>query len=622
MVENDSAVIVDLPKNTSASWVKIRLSADQVYRVSSDTAIDVLDPAGVALDPLKAIRQIPGQPAVLSRVYYIFTQKNGEHSFRVRRRGRASRGVFQIQRVEGATRARPLDLTSAAMPESSAIDLQAKPDHPGYLLNTTAAESFLAVVQQGMSFSARERHCCFLNVRDGTFANISGPSGLDVPDDGRGVALVDWDLDGDLDLWISNRSGPQVRMFRNDLETPNQFVAVKLQGDTCNRDAIGARLELHLKGESVPLLRTLRAGDGFLSQSSKWIHFGLGETAKIDRLVVKWPGGVDEEFRDLTADRRYRIVQGAGRPERWQPPERTIAIAPSAWKKPSTTSTIHLVSADWLDVPTLPYQTFDGQTRQVAIGSPAKPGSPVLLNLWASWCRPCVEELTELSKRREEIRETGLRVVALSVETLMAEDGSGSAAAKALADRIDLSLETGSPETGPFDVGLAEAAVPAKLQILNNLLFDLHQPLPVPSSFLIDRQGRLVAIYKGPVGLDKVFDDLATVDLGAENARLASLPFAGRWIAGPQRLHPIALALPLARRGYAADAAAIYERHEAIMSGHTEAARLLLDIGVAYESAGDAPQAVDYYRRALEKARVMGNRQLAEEIAKRLRRRE
>lgn len=154
LVENDSAVIVDLPKNTSASWVKIRLSADQVYRVSSDTAIDVLDPAGVALDPLKAIRQIPGQPAVLSRVYYIFTQKNGEHSFRVRRRGRASRGVFRIRPIDGATRARPHELTLSAMPDSPAIDLEAKSDHPGYLLNTTAAESFLAVsAKEGVTYS-------------------------------------------------------------------------------------------------------------------------------------------------------------------------------------------------------------------------------------------------------------------------------------------------------------------------------------------------------------------------------------------------------------------------------------------------------------------------------------
>lgn len=481
----------------------------------------------------------------------------------------------------------------------------------------SAAESFLAVVQQGKSFSARERHCCFLNARDGTFANISGPSGLDVRDDGRGVALVDWDLDGDLDLWISNRSAPQVRMFRNDLKTANHFVAIKLQGTTCNRDAIGARVEVYLQGEKIPLLRTLRAGDGFLSQSSKWVHFGLGEAAKIDRLMVKWPGGVAEEFRGMALDRRYRIVEGSGRPESWKPPERTITIAPRAWEKPSTTSTVQLVSADWLDVPTLPYRTFDGQSHQVSIGSPAKPQAPILLNLWASWCRPCVEELTELAKRREEISEKGLRVVALSVETLMAEDGSGSEAAKALVERIGLSLETGL-----IDVGLAEAALPAKLQILNNLLFDLHQPLPVPSSILIDRQGRLVALYKGPVGLDKVFDDLATVALGAENARLASLPFAGRWIAGPKHLHPIRLALPLAREGFCEDAIAILDRNKTLVLGHEEATRLLMEIGAAYENAGEKKQAITYYRRALEKARGLGNRRLAEEIAKRLRERE
>ena len=174
-------------------------------------------------------------------------------------------------------------------------------------------------------------------------------------------------------------------------------------------------------------------------------------------------------------------------------------------------------------------------------------------------------------------------------------------------------------ETGSFNAGLADAAVPAKLQILNNVLFDLHQPLPVPTSILIDGQGRLVALYKGHVGLDQVLDDLATVNLGPRNALLASLPFAGHWIAGTQRLHPIALALPLASRGYAADAAAIYERHQAMMSGQAEVPRLLMDIGAAYESSGDDARAVDFYRRALEKARALGNRRIVEETAKRLR---
>nr|NIP93013.1 CRTAC1 family protein [Akkermansiaceae bacterium]NIV25480.1 hypothetical protein [Gemmatimonadota bacterium] len=153
-----------------------------------------------------------------------------------------------------------------------------------------SATSFLDVVKSGKSFSGRERHCVFLNLQNGRFADTSALSGVDLPDDGRGVGLVDWNHDGRVDLCLANRNGPQLRLLQNDFASPGHFLALRLQGTSANRDAIGARVELHLEGAATPLLRTVRAGDAFLSQSTKWLHFGLGETTAIDRLVVHWPG--------------------------------------------------------------------------------------------------------------------------------------------------------------------------------------------------------------------------------------------------------------------------------------------------------------------------------------------
>ncbi len=86
----------------------------------------------------------------------------------------------------------------------------------------------------------------------GRFANISAVSGLDFPDDGRAVALVDWDHDGDLDMWLSNRNAPRLRLMRNDTPTGNHYLALRLVGNgtTTNRDAIGARVEVVLGGGS------------------------------------------------------------------------------------------------------------------------------------------------------------------------------------------------------------------------------------------------------------------------------------------------------------------------------------------------------------------------------------
>jgi len=168
------------------------------------------------------------------------------------------------------------------------------------------------LLHEDRSFSGRERHCAFLNLGgpEAGFATASAVTGFDFPEDGRGLATVDWDFDGDLDVWLTNRTAPRVRFLKNSVEA-RPFVAFKLRGDglRTNRDAIGARLELHLRGAgAAPVrLRTLRGGEGFLSQSSNWIHFGLGDASGIEKLVVRWPGGEAEEVRGLEAGRFYRI---------------------------------------------------------------------------------------------------------------------------------------------------------------------------------------------------------------------------------------------------------------------------------------------------------------------------
>ena len=123
------------------------------------------------------------------------------------------------------------------------------------------------MVRNGRSFSGHERHCAFLNLGQGKFADISSVCGVDLPEDGRALVHCDWDFDGDLDLWIANRSGPQVRFLRNDLETSHHFLKIRLEGKDANRDAIGTRVEVTLSdpqagsGKST-LIKTLRADWG------------------------------------------------------------------------------------------------------------------------------------------------------------------------------------------------------------------------------------------------------------------------------------------------------------------------------------------------------------------------
>ena len=358
------------------------------------------------------------------------------------------------------------------------------------------------MMRQGRSFSGRERNCCFLNtqgqpIAEGRFANVSAISGLDFPDDGRAMAILDWDLDGDLDVWFSNRNAPRLRLMRNESVRQNHFIAFQLigNGKTVNRDAIGARIEVFLTNDpkqqgSHRLVKSLRAGEAFLTQSSKWVHFGLGNSKSIEKIVVHWPDGQRESFDSVEADRRYRISQSNGI-EEWQAPARTIALSPGkpqVVRGPSE-SRIALISP--LPMPQISYRDFGGERKKLPIGK-----RPFLLNLWASWCKPCWAELQELSGRYEDIQNAGLNVFALSVDGL-GDDRSNPNDAVAAISAMNL----------PFANGLATEELIKRVQFFHDQVVHSREAIPVPTSILFDADGRLTTIYKGPLSIDDLLLD-------------------------------------------------------------------------------------------------------------------
>lgn len=122
---------------------------------------------------------------------------------------------------------------------------------------------------------------------------------------GRGSACADIDGDGDLDI-VATASGGPARLLRNDQQSGHHWLRLKLVGKSPNTAAIGALVELH-QGQLVQR-RLVNPTRSYLSQCELPVTFGLGESEKYEKVVIRWPTGDKQELTDLKADQMH-VVQ-------------------------------------------------------------------------------------------------------------------------------------------------------------------------------------------------------------------------------------------------------------------------------------------------------------------------
>src|SRR5450631_690557 len=151
----------------------------------------------------------------------------------------------------------------------------------------------------------------FLNGGKGTFVDVAAAigGGFSQPKVGRGLAYGDFDRDGDLDLLITTNNGPAY-LYRNDQLSGNHSIRFRLVGTNSNRDAIGAMLRVFAGG--LTQSRLVKGGSSYLSQSELPVTFGLEKRDRIDRVVIEWPSGRTEEYKNLAAGRCYECTEGKG----------------------------------------------------------------------------------------------------------------------------------------------------------------------------------------------------------------------------------------------------------------------------------------------------------------------
>jgi len=144
------------------------------------------------------------------------------------------------------------------------------------------------------------RNYLFRNKGGLQFENVSEAWGFADSTFSNGAAIADFDNDGDVDLVINNLD-QEALLYENETDKKNNYLRIKLEGPEKNRDGIGAKLSLYYDGKLQQYFqqKTVR---GYLSCNEPTVHFGVGQTSRIDSVVIIWPDGKESLLKDVSTN--------------------------------------------------------------------------------------------------------------------------------------------------------------------------------------------------------------------------------------------------------------------------------------------------------------------------------
>jgi RNA polymerase sigma factor (sigma-70 family) len=159
-----------------------------------------------------------------------------------------------------------------------------------------------------------QRPVLLRNVGKGKFVDVSAKAGVYFQQEhnARGVAFLDFDNDGRLDLIISHVNEPVVILRNQTLEKDHHWIGFELIGKN-RRDVVGAKVLVET--DSRTQTSFAQSGASYASSSDRRHLFGLGKTEKVKHIRVIWPGGQQQQWDGLAVDRYWRLTEGEGAEE-------------------------------------------------------------------------------------------------------------------------------------------------------------------------------------------------------------------------------------------------------------------------------------------------------------------
>lgn len=160
--------------------------------------------------------------------------------------------------------------------------------------------------------NAAQHDTLFENVNGKRFIDVSAHAGPHFARPGyqRGAAFGDLNGDGFLDLVVTSLGRPPAILLNSPPPAPANWISIVLTGARSNRDSIGAAVKVTTPAGRV-LHDWVSPSVGFLSSSTRHLHFGLGAETKVAEIEVRWPSGASAQRRDVAAGQVLRLTEPA-----------------------------------------------------------------------------------------------------------------------------------------------------------------------------------------------------------------------------------------------------------------------------------------------------------------------
>jgi hypothetical protein len=180
----------------------------------------------------------------------------------------------------------------------------------------------ILIFHGGLIHLIPQEHTLFRGLGNSKFADVSREAGpvMSERTTARGACFADYENNGKIDAFVVNL-GARGTLLHNVSTNTGHWIAIKLEGAMrpgdqkyapgskakSNRDGIGARVEVFTGSKRQTAERV--AGSGYLSQDDGRLHFGLGATTTIDKLIVHWPSGREQTLENLSVDRVLTVQE-------------------------------------------------------------------------------------------------------------------------------------------------------------------------------------------------------------------------------------------------------------------------------------------------------------------------